>query len=95
MMGCDYYVVWELRIYYGDMLYDSSELCRHRRWFYPDEASDSEWLKITEPRVLYNKGRWVSLEMQSKYEAWVRDRMGRLDQGQQPTRVTIEEYTCR
>jgi len=86
-MGCDYYTVKMLHIYYNENDYLRLELCRERGYYYHhyDEDADdyeiklNEYIKkcltpLTEPIVIYN-GAFNKPTSERKYKSIVENKI--------------------
>ena len=77
-MGCDYYIIRELEIAYGNEQTSTKELRRIRGYVFRNEEDDSDdeyiedYLAITyEPRILFENGAWKDETIRKKYEPMV------------------------
>ncbi len=83
-MGCDYYIIKVLEVYYmtkqpDNVNMDIIEIERQRGYIYDSYDSDEEdriekHLVVTyEPKVLYESNAWKSEYIQTKYESMIRN----------------------
>lgn len=83
-MGCDYYILKVLHIYYNDTEYLDLEYNRQRCYYYYsyDEDEENYEEKVSEyindiltpkmkPIVLYEKNRFIQLSFETKYKTMV------------------------
>ena len=77
-MGCDYYIIKQLRITYENNDTSYIEVSRERRYIYEmtedsdDEIDKNKYLQVTyEPRILFENGQWKNETIQTKYQGFI------------------------
>jgi hypothetical protein len=89
-MGCDYYIVKYIDIYYSDGSQDSFESDRDRGYYYFKYDEDNEDYEEkreeyildllcveTKPIPIYDNGQFKSRLVELKYKSLIEDKMGK------------------
>jgi hypothetical protein len=107
IMGCDYYILKLLRIYYSDSDYLEVELERERGYYddlqFDEDADDYEekinehirqtLLPKTEPILIYSNGEWNKSLCETKYKGLIENELNIVNKNwQDVTKVIKLEY---
>lgn len=108
-MGCDYYIIKNLHVYYNDNDYLEIELERLRMYYDEDdydpdeedyEKKINEYIKNTltpkmKPIVIYDNNNFRNLSLEEKYKALVENEINKVDKKWcEITKIMKVEHRC-
>jgi hypothetical protein len=75
-MGCDYYIIKQLEIYYSEDDINIIEIYRQRGYIYTYDSDKEDYMEDHlsvqyEPKILFEHGKWKSDYIQQKYASFI------------------------